>query len=51
MKRIERCQIFTPDDKVNKLLDIIGYKKGLLGQKFLENSWGDGSVLKHVVSR
>ena len=51
MKRIERCQIFTPDDKVNKLLDIIGYKKGLLGQKFLENSCGDGSVLKHVVSR
>lgn len=51
MKRIERCQIFTPDDKVNKLLDIIEYKKGLLGQKFLENSCGDGSVLKHVVSR
>lgn len=51
MKRIERCQIFTPDDKANKLLDIIGYKKNLLGKKFLENSCGDGAVLKHVVSR
>lgn len=51
MKRIERCQIFTPDDKANKLLDIIGYKKNLFGKKFLENSCGDGSVLKHAVSR
>lgn len=51
MKRIERCQIFTPDDKANKLLDIIGYKKDLFGKKFLENSCGDGSVLKHVVAR
>ena len=46
-----RCQIFTPEDKVNKLLDIIGYKKNLLGKKFLENSCGDGSVLKQVLSR
>ena len=51
MKRIERCQIFTPDDKANKLLDLIDYNKNLFGKKFLENSCGDGSVLKHVVSR
>lgn len=51
MKRIERCQIFTPDDKANKLLDIIGYKKDLFGKKFLENSCGDGAILKHAVSR
>lgn len=51
MKRIERCQIFTPDNKANKLLDIIGYKKDLFGKNFLENSCGDGSVLKYVVSR
>lgn len=51
MKRIERCQIFTPEDKVNKLLDIINYKKNLYGEKFLENSCGDGSVLKNAVSR
>lgn len=51
MKRIERCQIFTPDDKANRLLDIIGYKKDLFGKKFLENSCGDGAILKHAVSR
>ncbi len=51
MKRIERCQIFTPDDKANKLLDIIDYNNDLFGKKFLENSCGDGSVLRLAVSR
>lgn len=51
MKRIERCQIFTPDDKANQLLDIIDYHENLFGKKFLENSCGDGSILKIVVFR
>lgn len=46
-----RCEVFTPPDKVNKLLDIINYKKNLYGKKFLENSCGDGAVLKEVVRR
>lgn len=51
MKRIERCQIFTPDDKANQLLDIIDYNEDVFGKKFLENSCGDGSILKIVVFR
>ena len=51
MKRIERCQIFTPDDKANQLLDIIDYRENVFGKKFLENSCGDGSILKLVVFR
>lgn len=51
MSTLYRCQVFTPKDKVNKLLDIINYKKNLFGKKFLENSCGDGAVLKEVVQR
>ncbi len=51
MKSLYRCQIFTPEDKVHKLLDIIDYRENLFGKKFLENSCGDGSVLKQVLFR
>ena len=50
-KNLDRCQIFTPKEKVNKLLNIINYKKDLYGKKFLENSCGNGAVLKEVVFR
>lgn len=51
MKSLYRCQIFTPEDKVHKLLDIIDYRENLFGKKFLENSCGDGSVLRQVLYR
>lgn len=51
MSTLYRCQIFTPPDKVNKLLNSIDYKQNLFGKKFLENSCGNGSVLIEVVSR
>lgn len=51
MSTLYRCQIFTPHNKVLKLLNIINYKKDLFGKKFLENSCGDGAVLIEVVQR
>lgn len=51
MKSLYRCQIFTPEDKVQKLLDIIDYQENLFGKKILENSCGDGSVLKEILCR
>ena len=46
-----RCQQFTPDKISNDMLDIIDYKKNLFGKKVLENSCGQGHILKIVVSR
>lgn len=48
---IDKCQIFTPDKYAAELLDYVGYKKKLFGKKILENSCGDGSILKAIVSR
>lgn len=45
------CKIFTPDSYVAELLDIAGYNRGLLGRSVLENSCGDGNILKEVVRR
>lgn len=45
------CKIFTPDSYVTELLDIAGYNRELLGKSVLENSCGDGNVLKEVVRR
>ncbi len=46
-----KCQIFTPNDYVEKLLDSIGYTNNLYGKKILENSCGDGNVLVVIVKR
>ena len=45
------CKIFTPDSYVEELLDIAGYNQKLLGRSVLENSCGDGNILKEVVRR
>ena len=45
------CKIFTPDSYVTELLDIAGYSRELLGKSVLENSCGDGNILKEVVRR
>lgn len=47
----EKCQVFTPSDYVQKLLDSVGYRKDLYGKKVLENSCGDGNILVEVVHR
>lgn len=47
----EKCQVFTPEDYVEKLLDSIGYNQNLYGKSILENSCGDGNILKLIVKR
>lgn len=51
MDKLYRCQVFTPVEKVNKLLDSIDYNHDLYGKKFLENSCGNGAVLSMAVER
>ena len=46
-----KCQVFTPNDYVEELLDSIGYTKNLYGKKILENSCGDGNILVVIVRR
>lgn len=48
---IDKCQIFTPEKYARELLDYAGYKKNLYGKKILENSCGDGQILKIIVER
>lgn len=47
----KKCQVFTPQDYVEKILDDVGYKSNLYGKKVLENSCGDGNILTKVVER
>lgn len=47
----KKCQVFTPEDYVNELLDSIEYTHDLYGKKILENSCGDGNILVVVVQR
>ena len=45
------CQVFTPTENVKELLDWCGYIDNLYGKKIIENSCGDGNILKEVVKR
>ena len=47
----KKCQVFTPSNYAEKLLDSIGYIKDIYGKKILENSCGDGNILAIVVQR
>lgn len=46
-----KCQVFTPPDYVEKLLNIVGYRSNLYGKRILENSCGDGNILVAIVKR
>ena len=46
-----KCQVFTPENYVNELLNSVGYIRDLYGKKILENSCGDGNILVVVVQR
>lgn len=46
-----KCQIFTPEDYVNELLDNVGYTQQLYRKRILENSCGDGNILVAIVQR
>ncbi len=45
------CQVFTPKEIVEELLDWCDYKKNLYGKKIMENSCGDGHILQEIVKR
>lgn len=47
----KKCQVFTPENYVEELLDSIGYTHQLYGKKVLENSCGDGNILVAIVKR
>ena len=45
------CQVPTPPQYVNELLDYIGYSVNLHNKSVLENSCGEGNILKEIVKR
>lgn len=47
----DKCQIFTPPDIVEKMLNLANYKDNLFGKKVLENSCGNGEILSQIVER
>lgn len=47
----KNCQIATPERYVEEMLDYVGYQQNLMGQKVLENSCGEGNILKQIVKR
>ena len=51
LKVKNKCQIFTPDNIVEKMLDLAGYKNQVFGKKVLENSCGDGQILSCIVKK
>ena len=50
-KTKEKCQIFTPIEIVDKMLDLLGYSHNLYGKSILESSCGNGQFLKEIVRR
>lgn len=47
----EKCQIFTPEEQVKRMLDLASYTNNLFGKRFLENSCGNGQILAQAVKR
>lgn len=45
------CQIFTPENYVDLLLDNIDYNTNLYGKRILENACGCGNILTVIVKR
>lgn len=45
------CQVPTPPKYVDELLDCIGYTHDLYDKSVLENSCGEGNILKEIIRR
>lgn len=45
------CQVPTPPKYVDELLDYVGYTHELYNKSVLENSCGEGNILKEIVRR
>ena len=48
---MKKCQVFTPENYVDLLLNFADYNENLFGKKILENSCGDGNILSKIVQR
>lgn len=48
---LKKCQIFTPTEIVNLMLDKVGYNKGIFGKKIIDNSCGNGNFLVEILRR
>lgn len=46
-----KCQKFTSQKEVKKMLDLADYRENLFGKKILEYSFGNGNIIKEVVKR
>ena len=46
----KKCQIFTPDGIVDKMLALANFEDNLYEKRTLENSCGDGKILAKIVS-
>ncbi|HHP1041287.1 N-6 DNA methylase [Bacillus sp. JKS001846] len=47
----KKCQVFTPLNIVNDILNGVGYVSNLYGKKVIENACGDGNILIEIVRR
>lgn len=47
----KKCQVFTPSDIVDVLLDRVEYTTNIYGKKVIENACGDGNILREIVRR
>ncbi len=48
---LSKCQIFTPSEMVQYMLDRIDYTNNLFGKRIIDNSCGTGNILIEVVKR
>ena len=48
---LKKCQIFTPTEIVNLMLDKVGYNKRIFGKKIIDNSCGNGNFLVEILRR
>lgn len=48
---LKDCQVFTPIETVDYMLDLIGYCEGVFGKTVIDNACGNGNFLIEVVRR
>lgn len=46
-----KCQVFTPENIANQMLDLAHYRSKLYGKRVLESACGEGNLLACVIKR
>lgn len=46
-----KCQVFTPDNIIDLMLDTAEYRFNVIGKKVLEPSFGSGKIIKKIIFR